>query len=143
MGLSTRAADYGTVPILRHIEESNREILLLVLIEDLEALDQIDAIAATEGIDVICVGPSDLGRALGVVGQPNHPELVAAIDRIAEAAKKHGKFLSLSLGHKLFPRTVAELRELGVQYVNCGPEPQVHLLRTWSEQVQGIRSQFK
>jgi len=69
---SSRASEYGGVPLLRHLEESNREILLSVMIEDVEAVDQIDSIVAVEGVDMVAIGPSDW-TALGVAGQPNHP----------------------------------------------------------------------
>jgi len=58
------------------------------MIEDMAAVEQIDEIAGVEGVDLLAVGPSDLSRSLGVSGQPDHPRLVAAIDRVREAVKK-------------------------------------------------------
>lgn len=52
-------------------------MLLSVSIENLQALEEIDAIASTEGVDVIMVGPVYLSRALGVTGQEHHPKLIA------------------------------------------------------------------
>src|SRR5215467_6694933 len=51
MAGASRASDFGKVPLAQHIAESNREITLAVMVEDLPALDEIDAIASTEGID--------------------------------------------------------------------------------------------
>ena len=68
--------------------QSNREILLACMIEDMAAVERIDEIAAVEGVDLLAVGPSDLSRSLGVSGHPDHPRLVAAIDRVREAVKK-------------------------------------------------------
>ena len=53
------------------------------MIEDMEAVERIDEIAAVEGVDLLAVGPSDLSRSLRVSGQPDHPRLVAAIDRVS------------------------------------------------------------
>ena len=137
---SSRAADYGKVPLLEHMEQSNREVLLAVMIEDLQALDEIAGIAATDGLDLIAVGPSDLARALGVAGQTDHPLLVQAIERIADATQRAGKArLAIPLANAQFPRNLAELRALGVGYTNCGPAPEVRLLRGFTQQVTELR----
>ena len=76
MAGASRASDYGVIPMREHLEQSNREITLAVMVEDLPALAEIDAIAATEGVDIVAVGPSDMSRALGVGGTSDHPKLV-------------------------------------------------------------------
>jgi 4-hydroxy-2-oxoheptanedioate aldolase len=132
----SRAADYGKVPQAEHLASSNREISLAVMIEDLRALDEVEAIAATEGIDIVAVGPSDMSRALGVSGQPDHPKLVAAIERVRQAVRKGGHAkLALPTNHPAFPRTAAQLRELGVGYTNCAPPPEARLLKSLTDQV--------
>src|ERR1700694_6226437 len=88
MAAGSRAADYAKIPLVEHIAQSNREILLACMIEDMEAVERIDEIAAVEGVDLLAVGPSDLSRSLGVSGQPDHPRLVAGIDRVRAAAKE-------------------------------------------------------
>ncbi|MBN6334492.1 2-dehydro-3-deoxyglucarate aldolase, partial [Escherichia coli] len=50
-----------------------------------------EAIAATEGVDGVFVGPSDLAAALGHLGNASHPEVQRAIQHIFASAKKHGK----------------------------------------------------
>ena len=139
---SSRAAAYGTVPLKRHIEESNREILVGVLIEDASALDDIEAIAAVEGIDLVAIGANDLAKALGAAGTADHPALIAAIDRISAAVKKSGVHLSLGVGQSAFPRTLPELRKLGVQYVHCGPQTEVRILNSMSSQVAKLRGEM-
>ena len=58
-----------------------------------------------------------MSRALGVIGQPDHPKLVAAMNRVAEAVKKSNNArLSLPTGFALYPRTIKELRDMGVAY---------------------------
>ena len=102
--------------------QSNREILLACMIEDMAAVERIDEIAAVPGVDLLAVGPSDLSRSLGVSGTPDHPRLVAAIDRVREAVKKGaGCRLALPLNHAAFPRNAAQLKELGAGYTNCAP----------------------
>lgn len=141
MGYS-RAAEYGRIPLLQHVEESNRELLLTIMIEGEQGLDEVGEIARTEGVDLVGVGPADFAQALGVSGQANHPTLVAAIDRVIEAVKGSGNArLALPVGHSLYPRTPAQLRELGVGYTNLGPAPQIRLLRSFTQQVAEVRGQ--
>lgn len=140
---SSRVADYGKIPLMRHMEQSNREVLLAVMIEDLQALDEVEEIAATRGVDMIAVGPADMSRALGVGGQPNHPKLVAAMERVAEAVRKgNNARLSLAVGNPLFPRTLAQLRDMGVSYTNVSPAPEVLLLRALSQKASELRSEL-
>jgi 2-keto-3-deoxy-L-rhamnonate aldolase RhmA len=120
--------------------QSNREIILACMIEDMEAVERIDEIAAVDGIDLLAVGPSDLSRSLGVSGQPDHPRLVAAIDRVREAVKKGaGARLALPLNHAAFPRDAAQLRELGAGYTNCAPTPEARLLQSLQAQLAEAR----
>src|SRR5438128_10839004 len=141
MAAGGRAADYGKIPLLEHMASSNREILLACMIEDMAAVERIDEIAAVEGVDLLAVGPSDLSRSLGVSGQPDHPRLVAAIDRVREAVKKGaGARLALPLNHAAFPRNAAQLRELGAGYTNCAPTPEARLLRSFQTQAAEART---
>lgn len=140
MAAGSRAADFGRVPIIEHMARSNREILLACMIEDTAAVERIEEIAAVPGVDLLAVGPSDLSRSLGVSGQPDHPRLVAAIDRIRAAVKTGaGARLALPLNHAAFPRNAAQLKELGAGYTNCAPTPEARLLRSMQEQAVAQR----
>jgi len=135
-----RAAAYGQIPLREHIEQSNREVMLTLMIEDKEALDEIDAIAALDGVDLIAPAPNDLGASLGVPGQADHPKLVAAMKQIIEAVRKADKArLTLPLAHPLYPRTAAECKDLGAGLVLCGAPPQVRLLRSFAHEVAEVR----
>ena len=68
------------------------------MVEEASALDEIDAIAATPGVDALFIGTSDLSFSLGLRGKQNEPALEIAIARIAEAAIRHGKFLGRPAG---------------------------------------------
>jgi 4-hydroxy-2-oxoheptanedioate aldolase len=140
MMAGSRAADFGKVPAAAHMEQSNSEITLAVMIEDLTALDEIDEIASTEGIDLVVVGPADMSRALGVAGQTDHPRLVETINRVAAAVRKSGVTrLALPMNNPVFPRNAAQLRELGVGYANCSPAPEARLLRSLQAQIDEAR----
>ena len=140
IGGAGRVSEFGKISMKEHMEQSNREILLSVMIEELSALDEIDAIAATEGVDLIVVGPSDMSHALGVTGQTDHPRLVETMNRVADAVRKSGVTrFQMQMNHPVFPRNAAQLRELGVAYSNCAPTPEVRLLRSLQAQMAEAR----
>ena len=89
VSVSHRANMFGTVP--DYFAQSDKNITILVQIESQAGLDNIDAIAATEGVDGIFVGPSDLAAALGHLGNAGHPEVQQAIQHIFARAKALGK----------------------------------------------------
>ncbi|CZT48299.1 probable 2-dehydro-3-deoxyglucarate aldolase [Rhynchosporium secalis] len=76
-----------------YLQQANSSILVMVQIETKEALDNVDAIAAVEGIDVLFVGPFDLGNNIGrpIVGGVMHEELNVAIKKVLDASRKAGK----------------------------------------------------
>src|SRR5690349_4769407 len=140
MAAGSRAAEYGRIALLDHMGQSNREIILACMIEDMAAVERIDEIAAVEGVDLLAVGPSDLSRSLGVSGQPDHPRLVSAIDRVREAVKRGaGSRLAIPLNHAAFPRNAGQLRELGVGYTNCAPTPEARLMQSMRAQAAESR----
>lgn len=89
VSVSHRSNGYGTVP--DYFATINDNISVLVQIESQAGVDNLDEIAAVEGVDGIFVGPGDLSAAMGYLGQPNHPQVQAAIRHIFERAKAHGK----------------------------------------------------
>ncbi len=85
-------ADFYLADSIEHVKHANREVFLVLQIEDKEAVECIDEIAAVPGFDLFFVGPGDLTLSYGVPMQTNHPLIQAAYDAVAEAAGKHGKW---------------------------------------------------
>jgi len=96
---STRAGGYTAVPMWQHIRASDETVTVIAQIEDPEALDQIDAIAAVEGIDSLFIGRGDLTAAFGDE-TPNPPAVRTAVEKIAAAARKVNKPVSVYVGGK-------------------------------------------
>ncbi|WP_425616364.1 HpcH/HpaI aldolase/citrate lyase family protein [Anatilimnocola sp. NA78] len=92
-GLNTSGydADYGgkTLPQLAH--DANRDSFVAIQIETLGALEECEAIAALDGVDLLFVGPSDLSQELGILAQWDNEKLWNAYAKVAAACKKHGK----------------------------------------------------
>jgi 4-hydroxy-2-oxoheptanedioate aldolase len=82
---------YSSMPLDQYIREANEQTFVVIQIEEASALSHVDKIAATEGIDVIFLGPGDFSTLGGFPGQWDHPEIAKATDQIAAAARRHGK----------------------------------------------------
>jgi len=94
---STRAGEYTAVPMWKHIEKSDNEIVVVAQIEDPPALNHLDAIAAVEGIDSLFIGRGDLTAAFGDQ-QKDPPAVRDASERTAAAALKANKCVSVFTG---------------------------------------------
>jgi 2-dehydro-3-deoxyglucarate aldolase/4-hydroxy-2-oxoheptanedioate aldolase len=82
---------YSGGDIIPKIESANRETLLIAQIETGEGVRHAEEIAAVPGIDVLWIGHFDLSNFLGIPGQFTHPQFLAAVNKVVEACKKHGK----------------------------------------------------
>jgi len=88
-----RATRWGRYP--QYAKEANHQICLLVQAETQVALDNLDAIAATDGVDGVFIGPTDLAASLGHVGDPGHPQVQAAIEHAFKRIQKAGKAVGI------------------------------------------------
>jgi len=88
-----RATGFGAVADYPHT--ANDQVCLLVQAETAAAVANIDAIAATEGVDGVFVGPADLSADMGYPGQPDHPEVEKAIDHLIARTVAVGKIAGI------------------------------------------------
>jgi 2-keto-3-deoxy-L-rhamnonate aldolase RhmA len=96
-----------------YCDSADRNVLTIAVIEEAAAVEHIEEIAATPGIDVLFIGTSDLSFSLGLRGRQDEPALDAAIAKIVVAGKRHGKFLGRPA---LSPQQVEECRGQGFQF---------------------------
>ena len=118
--------------LAHHGLEANDQICLLVQVETQRGLDNIEAIAAVEGVHGVFIGPSDLSASLGFVGQQDHPQVRAAIEEafakiikagkapgfltLDEALSRHylgkgGVFMAVGTDHIMFARQTSALAQ--------------------------------
>ncbi|MBS0264795.1 MAG: hypothetical protein JSS02_22865 [Planctomycetes bacterium] len=83
-----RGSQWGLVPTPEYLATVDDAVLLAALVEDVEGVDNIDAIAQV-GLDVLWVGTSDLAADMGFPGQTDHPQVLAAAARVLAACQKH------------------------------------------------------
>ncbi len=77
---------------------ANRNVMVITIIEQAKAVEQIEEIAAVPGIDVLFIGTSDLSYSLGLEGRQNEPKLHEAINKVVAAGKRHGLALGRPAG---------------------------------------------
>ena len=107
--------DYRAVPLTQSVPALNDAALVVCMIETVEGLNNVEAIAAVQGVDVIHVGSNDLLFNLGKPGQFDDPQIVAAQERAIAAAKANGKFAGIG-GNRDVERQAAAVRK-GCLYV--------------------------
>ena len=83
--------DYSGGDIIAKMQSANDELLIITQIETAQGLENVEKIAAVEGVDLLWIGQFDLTNSLGIPGQFDHPLFEDAVKRVAAAAKEHGK----------------------------------------------------
>jgi 2-keto-3-deoxy-L-rhamnonate aldolase RhmA len=86
LALSTRAGHHGLRDVGTHVETALRDTVVVVQIEDAEALPNAASIAAHPRVDAIFIGPNDLSSSMGWPGECDHPAVRAAVEEVAAAA---------------------------------------------------------
>lgn len=130
-----RAAGYGT-HFNDYRGESKTNLLTIIQIESAEAVENVDAIAAVEGVDVLFVGPMDLSTSLGIFRQYDHPLFLDALQRTLDAARRYNRVPGI-----LLPTvdTTRHYREMGFRFLTAGTD--VALLKAAATQlVKELRS---
>jgi 2-keto-3-deoxy-L-rhamnonate aldolase RhmA len=114
VALYHRGARYGSDPDA--IENARRRTLGIAQIESPEAVEEVERIAAVDGVDVVFVGPSDLTFAMGRFRAFDDPEYRSAVERVVSAANDTGKTAGIFLGSPdAIPQAVADgFRMIGV-----------------------------
>jgi 2-keto-3-deoxy-L-rhamnonate aldolase RhmA len=102
-----------------YYDSADENVMVVTVIEDRPGLENVDAIAATPGLDVIFIGTSDLAFSLGKRGDQEDTEVKRAVDRIADAARRHGKILGRPAGTA---EKIREYQDQGFRFFQAGTE---------------------
>ena len=115
-----RDSFFGWLDAKDYLDQANEHTLLGVMIEDAEGVEDVEAIAAVEGIDLLFVGPGDLAHSYGVERDPGHPitqeRVLAAYDRVGAACRAHGKVMGTAVDPG---ESMAAVFERGTRWFNC------------------------
>ena len=109
---------FAPTPAAQVTKEMNDATLVIAMIETPRAVENADAIAAVPGIDVLLMGTNDLCMEMGIAGQLDNERLVAAIQAVLDACKRHGKWAGLGgiYGKELLKRYI----DMGMQMILAG-----------------------
>lgn len=109
---------YTSVALDEYLVKSNSQRFIALQIEDPEPLNDLEAIAALEGYDMLFFGPGDFSHGIGAPGEWEHPLLIETRKRVAEVAREHGKFAA-TVGS---PRNARELIDMGYRFISMGAD---------------------
>ena len=109
---------YTNLDFNEYLRQANEQRFVIVQIEDPEPLEELDEIAAIDGVDGLFFGPGDFSQAIGAPGEWHHPRLVDARKRVAEAANRHGKIAATTGGIDRLPEFIG----LGYRFISVGAD---------------------
>lgn len=118
-GINNTGVDgrYGMTPLNEYLRRANDDTFIAIQIETVEAVRDVERIAAVKDVDILFVGPADLSQSMGLPVQWDHPEHWRAVERVAQAAKDHGiHWAVLPMGVEYARRCV----ELGCRMLSIG-----------------------
>ncbi len=101
--------DYSGGSMKEKFALANERCLLMLQVETEVGVENVEEIAAVPDVDCICIGYADLSSFLGVPGDLKHPRYLAAVERIAAAARKHNRILATAAPDENFAREYSAL----------------------------------
>jgi 4-hydroxy-2-oxoheptanedioate aldolase len=110
--------EYTRIACTDYIKQANEQRFIILQIEDPEALEELEAIAALDGIDMLFFGPADFSHGIGAPGNWNHPKLLETRKRVAEVAVKNGKYAGIPAGID----NLDALTEMGYSFFAIGSD---------------------
>jgi len=110
-----RGTRFGAVPQTEYLENADSQTMVVIQIEHIDAIGDLDAILATPGLDAVCLGPNDLSGSMGLLGQIDHPDVIAAIDMVVRKVRETDLYLGVATGYT--PETTRRWLEKGIQWM--------------------------
>jgi 4-hydroxy-2-oxoheptanedioate aldolase len=114
-----RSADFGMTDLGKYFDYENSQVMIIAHCENTKCLENLDAICAVAGIDVIFLGPYDMSQSMGITGQVDHPRIQEAAQMVVRSAKKYGKAAGIFASSGEAAR---DLAEQGFQYITVGTD---------------------
>ncbi len=113
---TTRGTRFGRIK--NYFKTAHEEICVIVQLESRESLDNLEAIAAVEGVDGLFIGPADLHASLGYPGERAHADVLPVMEQALKRIVKTGKFAGILSDEALAPRWI----EAGATFVGIGSD---------------------
>lgn len=118
MATMTRAVEFG-LQFDKYYQETTRQLLGILQIENTEVLKYLDDVAKLDAIDVLFVGPADMTLSLGVFKEYQHPTFIEVLKKVQKAADKYGKSTGVLMAS---PTEYEKYYEIGFRFLGCGSD---------------------
>ena len=112
--------DFKQQPIADVASTINKNMLIVIMLESPEAIDNVDSIAAIEGVDVVLIGTNDLCMEMGIPGDYSNPKVKDAYIKVIEACKKYGK--TPGMGGVYNEELMSEYIKMGMRFILSGSD---------------------
>ncbi len=132
---TARAAGYGAISRDTYVAAANAETMVILMIEEPEAVDHIEAIAAVDGVDCLFIGRGDLSLTLGV--KPSDPTLEAMVDQVLAAAGACGLPVMVAAGEDEARHWI----DRGAQIISL--QATGFLRRHWADAVRRVKAETR
>lgn len=113
-----RANQYGNIPAQQYMADANKNILKMIQIEHIDAVNALDEILEVKGIDLVVCGPMDLSASVNKAGKMNDPEVKELMDTIIRKCKVAKVPFGISMGYDLELRKY--WKEAGASFISMG-----------------------
>ena len=112
--------DFKQQPIADVASTINKNMLIVIMLESPEAIDNVDSIAAIEGVDVVLIGTNDLCMEMSIPGDYSNPKVKDAYIKVIEACKKYGK--TPGMGGVYNEELMSEYIKMGMRFILSGSD---------------------
>jgi 2-keto-3-deoxy-L-rhamnonate aldolase RhmA len=110
-----RGVRFGHIGGADYLDSVDEQMLVILQIEHIDAVNDIDAVLSVPGIDSVVTGPGDLSATMGLRGQGGHPDVVAAVKKVYEAAIARGIPAGHSAGYD--PEGIRQWLNMGLSWL--------------------------
>jgi 2-keto-3-deoxy-L-rhamnonate aldolase RhmA len=133
--LSRAHSTYGRPNAAEYLDQANQTTFIAVQAESPEAIENLESIASTPGVDAIFVGPFDLSVSMGIPGQLTHPGEVEAIEKVIDVCRKHSVIPGI---HMSSVETLKDWIQKGMRFVSFSSDVDL-LARAGEESLVRLR----
>ena len=132
--------DFKQQPIADVASTINKNMLIVIMLESPEAIDNVDSIAAIEGVDVVLIGTNDLCMEMSIPGDYSNPKVKDAYIKVIEACKKYGK--TPGMGGVYNEELMSEYIKMGMRFILSGSDLSF-MMQSASQRSNKLRSFLK
>jgi len=123
VGIGTAHTDWKGADPATYFEFANRNTTVIAQIESVTAIENLESIAATPGVDILWTGHFDLSQSMGIPGKFDDPRFLEAFHRVPTVARAHGKLAGVQ------PANMTQAEEwikAGYNVISCGSDSAVY-----------------